>query len=197
MAVPLSLATLDRLPFGAVRLDAAGRVERFNATEAAQSGYGSRPTLGLDFFTGIAPCMNQPDFRGRLESGLASGRLNLRFGWTGDFSDANRALDIRVLGRAGLGQHRRTGEVAEYSAAALGHHSSHHLAQLSGFLISQWLSRRGCLLTIDEVRDHGLARRHRCGQPLRPHSLRQRSCRACAGSCGGPRCSGPCRSWSA
>ncbi|RYI98612.1 MAG: hypothetical protein EON47_19110 [Acetobacteraceae bacterium] len=99
----MDVATLDRLPFGAVRLDAAGRVERFNATEAAQSGYGSRPTLGLDFFTGIAPCMNQPDFRGRLESGLASGRLNLRFGWTGDFSDANRALDIRVLGRAGGG----------------------------------------------------------------------------------------------
>jgi len=99
----LPRAALDRLPFGVVRLDAAGRVVIFSTTEAKLSGYGGRPTLGLDFFTDIAPCMNQPSYRGRIEQGVAAGTLNARFTWVGDFDDREKVIQVRLHGIAGGG----------------------------------------------------------------------------------------------
>ena len=61
-----------------------------------------------------------------------------------------------VFGRPGLGSVRGDREVAEHPAAALGHDSLHHLAQLPGLLSSQWHFLRGWLLPVDEVRDHVL-----------------------------------------
>ena len=94
---------VDGLPFGAVRLDAAGRVQVFNAAESEQSGYGKRPTLGLDFFTDIAPCMNQPSYRGRIDRGIAAGTLNARFTWVGDFNDRDKIIQVRLQGVSGGG----------------------------------------------------------------------------------------------
>ncbi|MFC7477684.1 PAS domain-containing protein [Dankookia sp. GCM10030260] len=94
---------VDRLPFGAVRLDAAGRVLVYSQAEARLSGYGDRPAVGLDFFAEIAPCMDQPGFRGRLAAGLASGRVQAHFTWIGDFADRERMLEVRLQGIPGGG----------------------------------------------------------------------------------------------
>jgi photoactive yellow protein len=94
---------IDDLPFGAVRLDPVGRVLVFNRAEAKLSGYGSRPTIGLDFFTEIAPCMDQPGFRGRLVDGLATGQVKAHFTWIGDFADRERMLEVRMQGIPGGG----------------------------------------------------------------------------------------------
>jgi hypothetical protein len=45
---------LDHLPFGVVRLDPAGRIERFNQPEADRSGIQKWRALGRDYFRNIA-----------------------------------------------------------------------------------------------------------------------------------------------
>jgi photoactive yellow protein len=87
---------LDRLPFGVILVDAAGLVRVYSEAERRLSGSGGRPRVGLDFFAAVAPCMDSPEFRGRIEAARASGRFDLEFGWVGDFADARRALRVRV-----------------------------------------------------------------------------------------------------
>jgi len=92
----LAQAEVDDLPFGAIRLDAAGTVVAYSQAERQLSGSGDHPRLGLDFFAEIAPCMDTPSFRGRIERARASGRLDLEFGYVGDFADRERELTVRV-----------------------------------------------------------------------------------------------------
>jgi photoactive yellow protein len=87
---------IDRLPFGAIRLDASGVVRFYSKAEARLSGYGARKALGLHFFTQMAPCMDNPQFRGRIERALAAGTLDIEFNWYGDFSDPDRELRVRI-----------------------------------------------------------------------------------------------------
>jgi photoactive yellow protein len=96
----MSEGELDELPFGVIRLDAAGVVTFFSRTEAAQSGYGGRPSIGLEFFSMIAPCMNQPDFMQRIALAKASGKLDVTFQQVGDFDDAERELQVRAISAA-------------------------------------------------------------------------------------------------
>ncbi len=99
----LSADALDALPFGAIRLDAEGEVTVFSGSEKRLSGYGDRPALGRHFFTRIAPCMDTPGFRGRIERALAAGEADIEFGWIGDFASAERALHVRVQPATGGG----------------------------------------------------------------------------------------------
>ena len=92
----------DTLPFGAVRLDADGKVVFFSKSEERLSGFRKQP-LGLSFFSEIAPCMNNPAFLGRIERALAAGRLDIRFGHIGDFHDGDKELDVRVQSASGGG----------------------------------------------------------------------------------------------
>lgn len=92
----LSEPDIDKLGFGAIRLDDDGRVQFFSKAEARLSGYGERPALGRVFFTEIAPCMDNAEFLGRVRAAQASGKLDLEFGWFGDFEDRNRHLRVRV-----------------------------------------------------------------------------------------------------
>lgn len=96
-------AALDALPFGAIRVDADGVVQLYSAAERRLSGSGDRPRLGLHFFSAVASCMDTPAFRGRIDKALAAGRLDLEFGWTGDFADAERGLRVRAQSAAGGG----------------------------------------------------------------------------------------------
>jgi photoactive yellow protein len=98
----LPAEAVNALPYGAVRLDADGRVIFFSDAERRLSGY-KKPPIGLSFFTEIAPCMNNPAFRGRIDRALAAGSLNIAFAHVGDFDDATRELDVRVQSAAGGG----------------------------------------------------------------------------------------------
>lgn len=99
----LPVQALDDLPYGAIRLDAAGVVRIYSGAERRLSGSGDRQRLGLDFFREVAPCMDSPRYRGRIERAMAEGRLDIEFGWTGDFADAERSLRVRVLSATGGG----------------------------------------------------------------------------------------------
>lgn len=96
-------SAVDALPFGAIRLNAQGVVTYYSEAERRLSGLGKRDPLGQDFFASLAPCMDNPDYRGRIEHALATGQLDLRFYHTGDFSDRTRELEVRVQSATGGG----------------------------------------------------------------------------------------------
>lgn len=87
---------VDTLPFGAIRLDEEGRVLFYSEAERRLSGYGARPVANHNFFAGIAPCMDNPRFRGRIEAARQSGKLDLEFTHIGDFEDRDRELTVRI-----------------------------------------------------------------------------------------------------
>lgn len=91
---------LHKLPFGVIALDGEGRVRFYSATEAQQSGSAPRSYLGLHFFESVAPCMDTPELRGRIERARAQGTLDLEVGHTGDFSDPNRFFRVRAVAAA-------------------------------------------------------------------------------------------------
>jgi photoactive yellow protein len=88
---------IDALPFGPIRLDAEGRVTYYSASERRQSGL-RREALGRNFFLEIAPCMDNEEFRGRIERGRQSGQLDVAFGYVSDMPGGAEgvALDVRV-----------------------------------------------------------------------------------------------------
>ena len=93
---------LDRLDFGAIRLDAEGRVRFYSDAERRLSGF-RQEALGRHFFSEIAPCMDNADFRGRIDRALAAGRLDIEFGHVGDFADGEQELRVRVQSASGGG----------------------------------------------------------------------------------------------
>ena len=93
----LTAEQVEALPFGAIRLDAEGRVTLYNAAERRLSGL-RREAIGRVFFAEIAPCMDNPEFRGRIDRARATGRLDVAFGYVSDMpsGDQDVALDVRV-----------------------------------------------------------------------------------------------------
>jgi photoactive yellow protein len=72
---------LNDLSFGAVLVNAAGYVLMFNRLEAEIAGISTNDLVGKNFFTDIAPCSDKADFRGRFDSGVAAGNLDVVFEW--------------------------------------------------------------------------------------------------------------------
>lgn len=99
----LDRSVIDELPFGVIRLSITGQVVLYSRTESLNSGRGARPTVGRDFFLDIAPCMDTPAFRRRIEAEAAAGTVDLEIGHTGDFTDRSRFIRIRVLSARGGG----------------------------------------------------------------------------------------------
>ncbi|HET9960068.1 MAG TPA: hypothetical protein VFQ61_36500 [Polyangiaceae bacterium] len=99
----LSVSQIDALPFGVVRLDARGKITLLSQTEARQSGLAGRNVRGLAFFTELAPCMGTPAFLNRFEQARRTGSLDIWFRQIGDFADAQRELEVRVLSAAAGG----------------------------------------------------------------------------------------------
>ena len=98
----LSPQEVHALPFGAIRLDAEGTVTFYSDAERRLSGY-RKEVVGRTFFTDIAPCMNNPGFRGRIDRALAEGKLDIKFGYTGDMPTGTMDLDVRVQSATGGG----------------------------------------------------------------------------------------------
>jgi photoactive yellow protein len=88
---------INALPFGAIRIDADGVVRHYSAREAELSGFGERTAIGRDFFTRMAPCMDSPMVRGRIEKALAERTLDIRISHVGDFTDRQRLLELRAV----------------------------------------------------------------------------------------------------
>ena len=81
----LSPAEVDSLAFGAIQLDATGKILIFNQTESNITGRQRANVIGRNFFDEIAPCCNTPLFRGTFDAGVKAGSLNAIFDYTFDY----------------------------------------------------------------------------------------------------------------
>lgn len=81
----LSSDEVDALAFGAIELDRTGLVLRYNITESEITGRQPDAVVGYNFFDDIAPCCNNPSFRGIFDEGVAAGKLNAIFEFVFDY----------------------------------------------------------------------------------------------------------------
>ena len=70
---------LDLLPFGAIKLDSAGRVLSYNSAEGQLTGVRPEQALGKLFFDEIAPCTKTPSFYGRFVIASKARHYNAMF----------------------------------------------------------------------------------------------------------------------
>ncbi len=81
----MSSREIDELAFGAIQLDAAGKILAFNQAESNITGRRKDAVIGRNFFDEVAPCCNKPAFRGVFDAGVKSGSLNAIFDYTFDY----------------------------------------------------------------------------------------------------------------
>jgi photoactive yellow protein len=84
----------DRLPFGAIELDADGRVLRYNGYESRLSGIKKDRAIGKHFFTELAPCTDVQEFYGRFQQGVARQSLHETFRY--HFAFKRNPIDVTV-----------------------------------------------------------------------------------------------------
>ena len=80
----LNDAQLNKLAFGAIELDAGGKILKYNAVEGAITGRDPKAVIGKNFFTEIAPCTNRPEFKGVFDAGVRAKNLNTMFEYVFD-----------------------------------------------------------------------------------------------------------------
>ena len=85
---------LDKLAFGAIELDKAGTIIRYNATEGTITGRDPKAMVGKNFFKDIAPCTDRPDFSGVFYAGVRKGELNMLFEYV--FDHQMKPIKVKV-----------------------------------------------------------------------------------------------------
>jgi photoactive yellow protein len=98
----LSPDEVHALPFGAIQLDASGQAIFYSDAERRLSGY-RKTVLGRDFFLEIAPCMNNPNFRGRIDRAIAAGKLDIQFSYIADLPTGTTDIEVRIQAASGGG----------------------------------------------------------------------------------------------
>ncbi len=88
---------LDKLPFGAIRLDANGKILSYNAHEAQLTGRMPERVIGRNFFTDVAPCTNVKEFAGRFREGVLDGNIHAVFPYTFDFEMEKRNVSVTLF----------------------------------------------------------------------------------------------------
>lgn len=76
---------IDKLAYGAVQLDATGKVLAYNAAEGEITGRDPKAMIGKNFFKDVAPCTQSPRFEGVFRDGVKSGSLSVVFDYTFDY----------------------------------------------------------------------------------------------------------------
>ena len=77
-------AQLNKLAFGAIELDATGKILKYNAIEGEITGRDPKAVIGKNFFTDVAPCTNRPEFKGVFDAGVRAKNLNTMFEYVFD-----------------------------------------------------------------------------------------------------------------
>ena len=84
----------DALPFGAIKLDANGRILKYNLYESRLAGRDPSEVIGQNFFIEVAPCTNVQEFAGLYRKGIAEGKLDTTFPYR--FLFPNRVVDVEI-----------------------------------------------------------------------------------------------------
>lgn len=80
----MSDTQLNKLAFGAIELDASGKILKYNEVEGAITGRDPKAVIGKSFFTEVAPCTNRPEFKGVFDAGVRNKDLNTMFEYVFD-----------------------------------------------------------------------------------------------------------------
>ena len=81
----LDADAIDNLAFGAIQVDATGKVLSYSQMEARITGRAATDVVGRNFFNDVAPCTRRPEFYGRFQEGVKSGKLSAIFDYTFDY----------------------------------------------------------------------------------------------------------------
>jgi photoactive yellow protein len=76
---------IDKLAFGAIQLDADGKILFYNSAEGQITGRNPQDVMGKNFFRDVAPCTNSPKFYGVFKAGVAAGNLDTMFEYIFDY----------------------------------------------------------------------------------------------------------------
>jgi photoactive yellow protein len=90
----MDFESLNRLPVGAIKVDAEGRIVFYNETESRISGRSPDQVIGRRFFHEVAPCTNMPGFYGRFRDAVVAERAHVSFQFVFDF--AMRPIRVRI-----------------------------------------------------------------------------------------------------
>ena len=94
---------LDAYPDGVITLDRTGIIKRYNKTEAMLARREAGETMGLNFFTDVAPCTAVKDFKGRFDTfAKGEGSGVERFDFTFRFAWGRQDVGITMIRRAGV-----------------------------------------------------------------------------------------------
>ena len=93
----MSSDELDKLPFGIIQLDAAGRILNYNAVESKLASLRKEDAIGKQFFTEIAPCTRVQEFYGRFKEGVIHESLDTSFRFHFAFKQNPRDVTVRLL----------------------------------------------------------------------------------------------------
>ncbi|NNM67528.1 MAG: photoactive yellow protein [Spirochaetales bacterium] len=88
---------VDNLAFGAVKVDAAGKILQYNVAEGDITGRDPKAVLGKNFFTEVAPCTNRPEFQGKFKEGVSSGNLNTLFEYVFDYNMKPTKVKVHMM----------------------------------------------------------------------------------------------------
>ena len=76
---------INELAFGAIQLDASGKILSYNDAESTITGRKASTVIGQDFFRDVAPCTNTRKFRGAFDAGVKAANLNIMFEYVFDY----------------------------------------------------------------------------------------------------------------
>ncbi len=95
----LNRSSYDELAFGVIELDREFIVRSYNRPESLNARRRPEDTIGKSFFTEVAPCTDNPDFRGRIESLMEPGSIasDVRFDFVFSFPWGRRNVRVRAL----------------------------------------------------------------------------------------------------
>jgi photoactive yellow protein len=92
----MSKQQIDELAFGAIQLDADGKILQFNAMEGSITGRDPKAMVGRNFFTDVAPCTNTPQFKGVFDIGVAQKNLNTIIEYVFDYQMAPTKVKVHM-----------------------------------------------------------------------------------------------------
>ncbi len=93
----LSSEELDSLPFGAIQLNPAGIILKYNDYESKLARVTQKEAIGKNFFTDIAPCTNVQEFYGRFRQGTMQKKLFQKFRFHFAFKHAPRDVTVTLF----------------------------------------------------------------------------------------------------
>lgn len=84
----------EYLPFGAILLDRAGKIVKYNKAEGLISGREPSAVMGKSFFNDIAPCAKGKRFHGEFLKFHKTGSVNTMFNY--EFAYKGAEVKVRI-----------------------------------------------------------------------------------------------------